>query len=477
MTRPDADDLDAFIGGLDAATLSNVLLELACDVEAVRKRLERLRLTSQPKALAAAFKATLTGWRRATRFIGYRDSHAFGDELEGWLGQIERELVPRDPAAALALVESFIESDTKFFERADDSDGAIGGAVREACRLWLRTAALSKPPIHGWTHRLFELANADQYGARDELLCSANLLLDEKALYELVDRFDQELIVGVNATVDTGQLPPSVFSASGSLHLLSEALRDPGVHVRAVLRYSPQPNAMQRQGFARAYLNLGRAEDALPWLDGDWGHLESSRQRLQAEALAAMGRASDSAEIRRHLFDETAAVSDYRAWTLLLPPDRQATAVEHATRRASASADPVIAARLLVEIGDERGAELTLVDHVDRINGNEYGQLVPLAEALEARGLMRGATACYRALLLAILSRAYARAYGHAARYFKKLDEIALLQPDLQPLATHASFETIVRTKHARKVAFWSYVNGKRPLPDATTAEDDTDAE
>jgi hypothetical protein len=113
MTRPDPDDLEAFVAGLDAATLSSVLIELARDVEAVRKRLDRLRLASQPKSLAAAFKATLIGWRRATHFIGYRDSHAFGGELEGWLGQIERELVPRDPQAALALVETFIESDAK----------------------------------------------------------------------------------------------------------------------------------------------------------------------------------------------------------------------------------------------------------------------------------------------------------------------------------------------------------------------------
>ena len=384
MTRPDPDDLEAFVAGLDAATLSSVLIELARDVETVRKRLDRLRLASQPKSLAAAFKATLIGWRRATHFIGYRDSHAFGGELESWLGQIERELVPRDPEAALALVETFIESDAKFFERADDSDGAIGDAMREACRLWLRAAALCKPPTRGWTARLFQLANADEYGARDELLRSANLLLDEEALRALVDRFDQELIAGVNAAADTGPLPPSLFSASGSLHLLSEALRDPDVHVRAVLRYSPQPNAMQRQGFARAYLDLGRAKDALPWLDGDWGHLESSRQRLQAETLAAMGQLSDSAKIRRQLFDQTTAVSDYRAWIELLPPHSHATAVEHAARRARASADPVVAARLLLEIRDERGAELALIDHADRINGNDYGQLLPLAEGLDA---------------------------------------------------------------------------------------------
>ena len=102
MTRPDPDDLEAFVAGLDAAALSSVLIELARDVEAVRKRLDRLRPASQPKALATAFKATLTGWRRATRFIGYRDSHAFGGELEGWLGQIERELTTRSGSRACA---------------------------------------------------------------------------------------------------------------------------------------------------------------------------------------------------------------------------------------------------------------------------------------------------------------------------------------------------------------------------------------
>jgi hypothetical protein len=57
-------------------------------------------------------------------------------------------------------VGSFIESNGKFFERADDSDGAIGDAVREACRLWLRTAAQCKRPTHGWTEQLLRLRHS-----------------------------------------------------------------------------------------------------------------------------------------------------------------------------------------------------------------------------------------------------------------------------------------------------------------------------
>jgi len=168
-----------------------------------------------------------------------------------------------------------------------------------------------------------------------------------------------------------------------------------------------------QQGFVRAYLDHDRPADALHWLDGHWAHLESSRLRLLAETLAKLGRASDSAAVRKELFDE---------------------------------------------VGDEALAEGALVDNADRVDGNHYGKLVPLAEALEARGLLRGATACCRALLLAILARAYVRVYGHAARYFKRLGEIAGRQPDVRPLAPHESFVAVVRTQHARKVAFWSYV-------------------
>ena len=86
--------------------------------------------------------------------------------------------MPRDAPVALAPLESFVEGDAKSFERAGDSDGVIGDAVREACRLWLRTARLCKPPPRGWTERLSQLADTDRYGAQDELLRSANLLPD-----------------------------------------------------------------------------------------------------------------------------------------------------------------------------------------------------------------------------------------------------------------------------------------------------------
>jgi hypothetical protein len=113
---------------------------------------------------------------------------------------------------------------------------------------------------------------------------------------------------------------------------------------------------------------------------------------------------------------------------------------------------------LLLDIGDDAASESALIAKPERIPGEDYGTLVPLAQALEERQLWVGATAVYRALLNAILARAYARAYGHAARYWLRLQAMAAPGISLAPLEPHAVFADTVRTLHARKVRFWQCV-------------------
>ena len=116
------EDLGTFIRRQSADTLASLLLELATDHPEVQQRLERLQLADKPDRLAANFRKTLTAWRRQTRFLDYRASIAWASDVEAWLSQIERELLPRDPMAAVALAEALIECDESVFNRADDSD-------------------------------------------------------------------------------------------------------------------------------------------------------------------------------------------------------------------------------------------------------------------------------------------------------------------------------------------------------------------
>ncbi len=462
MAKPPNEDLETFLRRQDAADLVAVLLKLAKDHEAVQARLARMQLADRPDKLAASFKKSLSGWRRSSKFYGYREASEFGRVLDGWLDQVERELLPKDPPAALSLFEAFIEADAAWFDRADDSDGVIGDAVRAACRHWLRAAARCETPPDVWPERLLKLYQADQYGARDELLRRADLLLDEPAQRGLVAQLESQLSHALQAS-PAGKSPPmEVFRISGALSLLSESLRDPDVMVRASLRHSPNPNPVQRQSLARAYLDADRPADALVWLQDPWGHLDDSRQDLLADALERLGRFEESSPIRQRTFERTVSDFYFQRWLEHLPEAARPDAVAHARQLAHRHDDLTAAAALLLQLGDAGAAEARLLAEPGRIDGNDYGRLVPLAKALRAHECPRGETVVYRALLKGILDRAYARAYGHAARYWTRLGEIAGSGVGLLPLQSHEEFEGEIRARHRRKSAFWAYVNGTR---------------
>lgn len=464
MKKPVTEDLEAFLRRQASEDLVTVLLELADDHEAVQARLARMQLADRPDKLATGFRKTLAGWKRSTRFHGYAEAREFGRMLEGWLEQVARELLPKDPQAALSLFEAFIEADEKWFERADDSDGAIGDAVRAACRHWLEAAARCSISPDVWPERLLKLYEGDKYGAREDLLRRADLLFDERALRGLVARFESRLAQVVEASPRGENLSRDVFHASAALSLLAESMRDPDIKVRAVLRYSPNPNPVQREDFVRAYLDADRPADALPWLRDSWGRLDNSRQRLLAEALEHLGRFAESVPIRQQLFEFTLSVVDFQAWLEHLPKAARVQAVAHARQLALDHDDVTIAAELLLELGDAAAAESKLLADPARIDGNRYDSLVPLAKALQLQARPRAETVVYRALLQAILERANARAYGHAARFWSRLRDIADDTPSLQPLQAHEDFEAGTRARHGRKAAFWARVNAPRRL-------------
>lgn len=462
MAKPPTEDLETFLRRQDVVDLVAVLLELAKDHEAVQARLERMQLADRPDKLAAGFRKTLSGWRRSTRFYGYREASKFGRMLDGWLDQVARELLPKDPPAALALFEAFIEADAAWFDRADDSGGVIGDAVRTACRHWQQAAARCETPRDVGAERLLKLYEADQYGARDELLRSAGLLLDESAQRGLVARLELQLAQAMDASPREDSPPVGVFRISGALSLLADSLRDPDIQVRASLRYSPNPNPVQRQAFARAYLEADRPADALTWLQSAWGHLDDNRQDLLADALERLGRFEESSPIRQRMFERTLSDFYFQRWLEHLPELARPEAIAHARQLALCHDDLTAAATLLLQLGDADAAEGRLLAEPGRIDGNHYGSLVPLAKVLRAHDCPRGETVVYRALLKGILDRAYARAYGHAARYWARLKEIAGSGVSLLPLPSHDDFEAEIRARHGRKSAFWAYVNGTR---------------
>ncbi|MEO8302771.1 MAG: DUF6880 family protein [Betaproteobacteria bacterium] len=448
--------LDA-LRGQAKAELVALLAELAATNSEAEERLARHTLGADPARLAAEFRTRLQAWKRSRRFLGRSAAADFSRALEAWLDEVERELLPLDPARAQALAEAFLRNDERFFEQADDSDGAIGDAIRAGCQLWLRAAkAQPNRDATKWIERVYALVNADEYGAREALLKHSDLLFDEAGLRALASRFEADLTQALHARGPAERHGHAVYRAAAAVGLIADALRDPDLSTRTTLRYSPNPNALQKERFAERYMRFGRPREALAWLDGEWGYREEGRERLLAEAYAAMGDTARLRAVRQALFERTGSASDFEAWRESLAPADRANATEVARERAAIHDDPITGARLLFTLGDDAAAEVLLLARHATLQGGDYDRLVPLAQALETKGRPLGTIVCHRALLVAILTRAYARAYGHAAEYLQALRRLDSRVDDYGSLTPHQAFELSIRSTHGRKVSFWN---------------------
>ena len=162
-------EVASFLGRQDAPTLAQVLLELAEDFAPVYERLERLRLHNDLAALSARFNQQLQRWKNDDRFVAYKDAAALGRELDVWVAQVQREVLPRFPGEAMALFAAFVELDRVVLERVDDDGGYVGGAFKLACRLWLTAAVATGLSATEIANRASAILAADDYGLRSEL--------------------------------------------------------------------------------------------------------------------------------------------------------------------------------------------------------------------------------------------------------------------------------------------------------------------
>ena len=163
------EDIARFLAIQDAQTLAQALLELAEDYAPVYQRLERWRLSEVPAALTAKFNQQLQRWENDDRYVRYQDAGAFGRDLDVWVAQVQREVLPRFPVEAMALFAAFIALDRAVFERVDDDGGYVGGAFELACKVWLTAAGAAGLSAAEIANRASALLASDHYGARAPL--------------------------------------------------------------------------------------------------------------------------------------------------------------------------------------------------------------------------------------------------------------------------------------------------------------------
>jgi len=184
------------------------------------------------------------------------------------------------------------------------------------------------------------------------------------------------------------------------------------------------------------------AEGALRWLQGPWrDSSEYERLRLLDRTYALTGDTAKQIDIRRNAYLRTPGIPTYRALAELLPEGERAELRTRACAEAMTNPDVAAAAELLFELNEPKLADKLIIERAAELNGGFYGSLTSLVEKARNEGCFLAATLILRALLDAILKRAYAKAYGHGARYLRALQELGSRIDDYRGHPTHEVYE------------------------------------
>lgn len=407
-------------------------------------------MIATPKEDIRRFKAKLSGLKRSRRFIRWGESAGLAWELKGLLQELQTGV--DDPRTGAELVAAFYQTDQGTLGRCDDSSGHVGDVYRYDARE-LFIAYASRCAEKDWLGELVLKVNReDDYGIRDALIDCAKEYLPEAVIRTLVARFQ-----------GLADSESDEYRRRHWLHLvesLAHQIKDAPLFEKTRLASWGSLSTAACADIARVYLESGDEQSALAWL-GQVAEQETfqarERDSLLLEIYDRLGDAEKRAEVAWRIFRRSRSAGSLAQLLTAVGRD-QGEAVVAGEVAAILADQPLslVDAAFLVEIERLDAAEAYLLDRRDRLNGDFYGSLLPLAETLEAAGRSLAATVLYRALLESILRRAQTKTYGHGVRYLRKLDRLAKSVSDWRTIEPHTAYLEHLRRNHGRKISFWS---------------------
>ncbi len=427
--------------------LADALLEMAGNYDEVDELVERLVAT--PKEKVKRFKSKLNGLKRSSRFIDWRESGIFARELSGMLTGLEESI--EDGQTGVELVASFFECDRAVFERCDDSSGMVGDVFRyDATELFARFAA--KCQDKKWLgNRIIQLFGGNDYGVRDNLLESAAGFLHEENLRGLADQFWQ--------LAEEEKDKYRQQSWYRGVEELADQLGDAPLFEKARLAAWGEPGTPACLDIAEVYLKTGEPKTALAWIKRDkepGSFQEDKRDQLLQAIYTELGDSDKAKAIAWKRFRSYRTLDSLEELLAIIGAEKKESVIaeqaeEILAEKRFSSSD----AEFLLDTGCLDQAEHYLLQSAEQFDGDLYGFLLPLSEAMENAERYLAASILYRALLDSILKRGQSKTYHHGVRYLRKLDTFAPAVSDWQQFSSHDIYKKETRLAHGRKYSFW----------------------
>lgn len=438
---------------LGADRLADALLELAGRDEFADDLVERLIATPQDNI--GRFRTKLSALQLERPFIDWRQSSEFARELENLLEDLRAGVT--DPRTGTELVAAFYQADSAILATCDDSSGQIGDLFRYDAR-HLFVAYAARCADKQWLGDLvFKVIQCDDYGVRDVLIGCARDYLTEPVMRVMVARL-QELAAE----------EPDEFRKRHWFHnveSLARQLKDAPLFEAARLASWGSLSTAACVDIARVYLECGHEPTALTWLEkipAADTFMVAERDGLLLEIYGRLGNLAKRNQAAWRIFRRSRNAATLALLLEVIGQNKkddvlagEIGAILEATMFSPGDAD------FLVEMERWEAAETYVMNLADQINGDFYGSLLPLAEAMEQDGRPLCASVVYRALLDSILRRGHTKSYPHGVRYLRKLERLAQAVADWRNIALHNVYLQGIKLNHGRKSSFWSRYGGK----------------
>lgn len=429
-----------------AERLASFIIKLGSEVEGVDERIEAFLVSDKSEDAAKLAKRLMASLRRSRHFYGYARAAELSGRLAQILDVVETAVLPVSPSTALRLVVRFMDGEDHAFESADDSDGVIGDVFRRACGLFVE-AAKSLPSAYTLPV-LKELLAEDHYGVRYHLLKGVGQFLDKAHL--------EAFISETQALLSAGGEPAN----EARLHLLAiaESIGDPVLYERAT--YAGRERGMPPNvavDVARHYLEAGRPREALGRLPDSADGLHAFTHDYLDLRVRILTELGDSDALRAALWARFVCAPSRDTYGQMLaaePPESRDTLRNAALEEVRGRLPPQDQSEFFAEIGDLETCASIILSAPEKLNGDIYFFLVPMAKRLEAAHPL-AAYLVYRALLESILRRAVPKTYHHAARYWEIIRTLGSRIEDWRGLEPLQAFRERIGREHARKKAFW----------------------
>ncbi|MEO5343520.1 MAG: hypothetical protein H7842_09325 [Gammaproteobacteria bacterium SHHR-1] len=433
---------------LGPAALADALLSLAVYSAEADDLIEQLIATT--KENTQRFKKKLAALKRSRRFFDWRDAGGFAQDLVTLLKDLESGV--DDPLTGLELVAAFYEADETVFEMCDDSSGYIGDVFRHDAKVLFVDYAKRCSDKDKIADIMLKVNKKNNYGIRDALIDCAGECLPEKVIRTMLTRLQKR---ADNETDEYNKRHHLILIES-----LARQIKDAKLFEKTrIVAWGELPTAALID-IARVYLESGDVETAHSWLkkipEGET-YQAYERDKLLEDIYHKQGDSEKLTALLYQKFRSYHSLDSLQALLDVIGHDQRDDVIRDEVQQILKTdrfrgSD----AEFLIAVGKIDETEAYLLRRTDQLDGDHFGSLLSLADAMEAENRHLATSLIYRGLLVSILRRGYTKAYPHGIKYLKKLDKLAARVTDWKEYNHHTVFKEQIIQSHGRKRSFWS---------------------